>query len=78
MRSRRIPSSNQPINGTGDGDTAPDWEVTGSLTLNLRAARAGNEDSKYTILFEAADFRGNVDRKSVEVQVASIAPRCGL
>ncbi len=68
-------SSNQPINGTGDGDTAPDWEVTGSLTLNLRAERAGNEDRKYTIVVEAADFSGNVSRKSVEVKVTQIRTR---
>ncbi len=62
-------SSDQPVNGTGDGDTAPDWEITGSMTLNLRAERAGNKDRKYTIVVEASDFSGNVSRKSVEVKV---------
>ncbi|MBO0861640.1 MAG: hypothetical protein J2P21_24770 [Chloracidobacterium sp.] len=33
--------SNGPVMGDGDGDTAPDWEITGALTLNLRAERRG-------------------------------------
>jgi hypothetical protein len=24
-------ASNEPIDGLGDGDTAPDWEITGDL-----------------------------------------------
>jgi hypothetical protein len=37
--------SNEPINGLGDGDTAPDWEITGPLTAMLRSERGGT----YTI-----------------------------
>jgi hypothetical protein len=62
-------SSNQPINGTGDGDTAPDWEITGPLTVDLRAERAGNDDRKYTIVVEAIDASGNASQSSVEVKV---------
>jgi rhamnogalacturonan endolyase len=35
-------SSNEPIDGPADGHTAPDWEITGALTVNLRAERAGS------------------------------------
>jgi hypothetical protein len=33
--------SDEPVNGLGDGDTAPDWKMTGDLTVNLRAERSG-------------------------------------
>ena len=36
-------TSNEPDNGVGDGNTEPDWEITGALTLNLRAERSGGE-----------------------------------
>jgi hypothetical protein len=64
-------SSNQPVNGTGDGDTAPDWEITGPLTVNLRAERANNEDRKYTITVEAVDASGNASHSQVEVKVTA-------
>jgi hypothetical protein len=41
-------ASNEPENGPGDGDTAPDWEITGALTLNLRAERAGGGSGRST------------------------------
>jgi len=64
-------TSNQPVNGTGDGDTSPDWEITGPLTVNLRAERANNEDRKYTITVEAVDASGNATQSSVEVKVTA-------
>ena len=43
-------SSNEPINGTGDGDTSPDWEVIDAHHVRLRAERAGNSNGRiYTI-----------------------------
>jgi hypothetical protein len=62
-------SSNQPINGTGDGDTAPDWVITGPLSLQLRAERAGNNDRIYTITVSATDLYGNVSTATIEVRV---------
>jgi hypothetical protein len=68
-------SSNQPINGTGDGDTAPDWEITGPLTVNLRSERAGNDVRKYTIRVETTDDSGNSTFTKVQVQVTNTKGR---
>ncbi|HYK04843.1 MAG TPA: HYR domain-containing protein [Thermoanaerobaculia bacterium] len=62
-------SSNQPLNGTGDGDTSPDWFITGALTLQLRAERAASADRIYTITVEAADATGNISTEEVTVRV---------
>lgn len=43
-------SSNEPINGTGDGNTSPDWQVIDAHNLLLRAERAGDGNGRiYTI-----------------------------
>jgi HYR domain-containing protein len=63
-------TSNQPINGSGDGNTAPDWEITGPLTLNLRAERADGADRLYTIEVVTTDFSGNSTTSTVVVSVA--------
>lgn len=34
-------SSNEPVNGIGDGNTSPDWEVIDAHHVNLRAERSG-------------------------------------
>jgi hypothetical protein len=64
-------TSNEPINGPGDGNTDPDWVITGPLTLQLRAERSGNNRSGriYTITVECRDSFGNVSRKDVTVIV---------
>ena len=62
--------SNEPVNGLGDGDTAPDWNVTGKLTLDLRAERAGNGPGRiYTIAVRCSDASGNAATGSVAVAV---------
>jgi hypothetical protein len=33
--------SNEPVDELGDGDTAPDWLISGPLSVTLRAERAG-------------------------------------
>ena len=64
-------ASNEAVNGTGDGNTAPDWEITGALTLNLRAERSGNASGRvYTITVECVDDSGNASRTDVRVTVA--------
>jgi hypothetical protein len=62
-------SSNQPINGTGDGDTAPDWVITGSMTLDLRAERSSGVDRVYTITVVTIDSNGNSTTSTVTVTV---------
>lgn len=52
-------TSNQPVNGTGDGDTAPDWQITGPLTVKLRSERSHGQDRTYTITVETVDASGN-------------------
>jgi hypothetical protein len=63
-------SSNQPENGTGDGDAAPDWEITGALTLNLRSERAQGHDRVYTITVVTSDATGNTTMSTVVVTVS--------
>ncbi|HET7435922.1 MAG TPA: HYR domain-containing protein [Thermoanaerobaculia bacterium] len=68
-------SSNQPDNGTGDGDVAPDWAITGPWTVDLRAERAGNSVRIYTITVQATDAAGNSSTASVMVTVSEPAKR---
>lgn len=63
-------SSNQPVNGTGDGDTGPDWVITSPLTLELRAERSHGVDRVYTITVAATDLYGNVSTTTIAVTVA--------
>jgi len=62
--------SNEPINGLGDGDTAPDWSVSGELTVNLRAERAGGGTGRiYTVTVTCQDNAGNIATKATTVGV---------
>jgi hypothetical protein len=63
-------TSNQPVNGPGDGNTTPDWEVINAHQVKLRAERAGGSgDRIYTITIRAQDAAGNVATKTVSVRV---------
>jgi hypothetical protein len=65
-------SSNEPENGLGDGDTAPDWSITGDFNVNLRAERSGKGSGRvYTIMMQCTDDSGNSATKDVEVTVPS-------
>ena len=64
-------SSDEPENDIGDGNTMPDWILSGGLTVDLRAERAGPEDGRtYTVEVTCADESGNVsDPATREVSV---------
>jgi hypothetical protein len=63
-------SGNEPENGLGDGDTAPDWVITGDFNLNLRSERSGTGGGRvYTITVQCTDFSGNSATKDVNVTV---------
>jgi parallel beta-helix repeat protein len=62
--------SNEPIRGLGGNDTSPDWQITGDLTLNLRAERSNKGDGRvYTITVECTDVSGNSSTSTVTVMV---------
>jgi hypothetical protein len=64
-------SSNQPVNGTGDGDTDVDWEVVDSHHVRLRAERSPQDPGGriYTILLTVTDSSGARGSSSVTVAV---------
>jgi hypothetical protein len=63
-------ASNEPVNGTGDGDTAPDWEIVDNHHVRLRAERAGTGTGRiYTIMITAVDLAGNPTTQTVVVTV---------
>ena len=54
-------SSNEPATGTGNGDKGPDWEITGPLTVKLRAERGNSAEGRiYSILLILADGSQNL------------------
>ena len=54
-------ASNEPVNANGDGNTEPDWRITGALTAELRSERAGpGEGRVYTITIQCTDASGNI------------------
>jgi len=64
-------SSNQPVNGIGDGNTSSDWQVVDPNNVLLRAERSGaiSGDRIYTITLTATDSAGGVSSGSVTVIV---------
>jgi hypothetical protein len=67
-------TSNEPINGLGDGDTSPDWsvETNGDATMSawVRAERSGLGTGRvYTIAASATDHSGNSASRSATVAV---------
>lgn len=63
-------SSNEPVDGTGDGDTAPDWEIVDADTVLLRAERSGNGSGRiYSIVSACSDQDGNESTAVVQVLV---------
>ena len=63
-------SSNEPVDGTGDGDTSPDWELIDAHHVLLRAERSGNGSGRiYTITLTVTDSAGSSSSSSVIVRV---------
>lgn len=63
-------SSNEPVNGRGDGNTWPDWVITGPLTVDLRAERSGRRNGRiYTNTVSCIDDAGNGANGSAIVTV---------
>jgi hypothetical protein len=62
--------SNEPVNGTGDGDTASDWMVIDEHHVRLRAERAGTGSGRlYTITVGCSDAAGNRSTATTTVSV---------
>ena len=63
-------TSSEPDNGLGDGDTAGDIQITGDLTVSLRAERSGKGNGRtYTITVECKDAAGNASTSTTTVTV---------
>jgi len=69
-------TSNEPEDGLGDGDTAPDWtepvinQETGTITLQLRAERSGKGNGReYSVAITATDISGNSISATVKIIV---------
>jgi hypothetical protein len=61
-------TSNEPVNGTGDGDTEPDWAVVDFHHVRLRAERAAAGNGRtYTIRITCRDNVGNSTVRDVLV-----------
>jgi len=62
-------TSDEPINGLGDGDTAPDWSFTG-LVAQLRSERGGRGSGRvYTVTVRCVDDAGNASTATSIVSV---------
>jgi uncharacterized repeat protein (TIGR01451 family) len=63
-------TSNELVDGTGDGDTSPDWEILDAHHVRLRAERSGDGDGRiYTITITATDSAGGSSNATVTVTV---------
>ena len=62
-------TSNEPADGTGDGDTSPDFELIGPTLVRLRAERSGGGSGRvYTVTVTCTDG-ANSTSKTVNVSV---------
>ncbi len=65
--------SNEAVNGPGEGNTAPEWQILGDHAVSLRAERSGNGTGRvYGITVQAQDVTGNL---SSPVRVMVTVPK---
>jgi hypothetical protein len=63
-------TANEPVLGSGSGNTDYDWRITGDLELKLRAERSGEgTDRIYRVHVVCSDASGNTSRATVDVSV---------
>jgi hypothetical protein len=64
-------TSNEDVNGRGDGNTDPDWDITDPLHVKLRSERQGGGSGRvYTLYIKVSDASGNtVDAAPLEIRV---------
>jgi len=63
-------TSNEPVNGTGDGNRSPDWEVGDAHHVFLRAERSGSGNGRiYTVAITCTDAAGLQSQRRVLVSV---------
>jgi hypothetical protein len=63
-------TSNEAINGLGDGDTAPDWQIVDAHHLLLRSERSGKGSGRtYTITVTCTDPAGHTVVRTTTVVV---------
>ena len=63
-------TSNESANGKGDGNTEPDWVITGDGTVRLRAERSGNGGGRvYTVRVRCENEAGEGSEQTVDVVV---------
>ena len=63
-------SSNEPQNGTGDGDEPDDFVIIGDLIIELRAERSGTGNGRiYSATVTCSDESGNTSTGQVQIIV---------
>ena len=64
-------TSNEPINGPGDGNTEPDWMIGEDGSLKLRAERSGTGSGRiYSVLLRCEHSESGMgDETTVEIVV---------
>ncbi len=63
-------TSNEPVNGLGDGDTSPDWIAENDHHEQLRAERSAKGGGRtYTTKVTCVDVAGNTTSKAAVVRV---------
>jgi hypothetical protein len=63
-------TSNESVNGHGDGNTSVDWQITGPNTADVRAERSGGGSGRvYTLTVRCTDPSGNASTGTATVAV---------